>query len=190
MERYLLKKKATKFEALKKGSKREWVSWRVTPFRWRSWEEKEIDLRKDIIRAEAICHLVKFTFLHAGSPYTDSSRHTIQLPSALIHRGVPWPPLHTTLWALRMLRTLSYVSLGSDSQEVHPLSRVPQFSSSPLNPWGQRPSLSPHKMSPCVSLLLINMAAAFIISLKIWSPDSIIFYSAEVSQVFHILLAY
>ena len=65
-------KKATKFEALKKGIKREWVSWRVTPFRWRSWEEKEIDLRQDLtIRAEAICHLVKFAFLHAGSPYTD-----------------------------------------------------------------------------------------------------------------------
>ena len=43
---------------------------------------------------------------------------------------------------------------------------------------------------PRVSLLLINMAAAFIISLKIWSPDSIIFYYAEVSQVSYILLAY
>ena len=166
-------------------------SWRVTPFRWRSWEEKEIDLRKDLtIRAEAICHLVKFAFLHAGSPYTDSYRHTIQLPSPLIRRGVPWPLLQTTLWALRMLRTLSCVSLWSDFQEVHPLRRVRLFSSSPLNPWGQRPSLSPHKTSPHVSVLLINMAAAFIISLQIWSPDSVIFYYAEISQVSYILLAY
>ena len=45
-------------------------------------------------------------------------------------------------------------------------------------------------MSPHVLLLLINMAAAFIISLKIWSPDYIIFYYAEVSQVFYILLEY
>ena len=63
------------------------------------------------------------------------------------------------------------------------------FSSIPLNPWGQRPSLTTYNVSS-MSLLLINMAAACIISLKIWSPDSIIFYYAEVSQVFYILLAY
>ena len=171
--------------------KREWVSWRVTPFRRRSWEEKEIDLRKDLtIRAEAICYLVKFTFLHAGSPYTDSYRHTIQLPSPLIRRGVPWPPLPTALWALRMLRTLSCVSLGSDFQEVHPLSRVPLCFQTALSIPEASAPLSHHIVFPRVSLLLINMAAAFIISLKIWSPDSIIFYYAEVSQVFYILLAY
>ena len=80
--------KATKFKALKKGKKREWVSWRVTPFRRSSWEEKEIDVRKDLtIRAEAICHLVTFTFLHTRSPCTDSYRRTIQLPSPLTRRG-------------------------------------------------------------------------------------------------------
>ena len=59
----------------------------------------ETDSRKEvIIRAEVICQLVKFTFLHARSPYTDLYRQTIQLPSPLIHRGVPWPLLQTTWW--------------------------------------------------------------------------------------------
>ena len=108
----------------------------------------------------------------------------------MIRRGVPWPPLQTTLWALRMLRTLSCVSLGSDFQEVHPLSRVPLYFQTALSIPEASAPLSHHIVFPPVSLLLINMAASFIISLKIWSPDSIIFYYAEVSQVFHILLAY
>ena len=190
MDRYW--KKSYKFEALKNGIKREWVSWRVTALGWRSWEEKQIDSRKElIIRAEVICHLVKLTFLHARSPYTDLYRHTIQLPSPLIHRGVPWPPLQTTLWGTQDAQDSipcvlgKWLPWGPTTEPSFTL-----FSNSPLNPWGQHSSLSPHKMSPHVSLLLINMAAGFIISLKIWSPDSNILYCAEVTQVFHILLAY
>ena len=142
MERYW-KKKATKFEALKKGIKREWVSWRVTPFRWRSWEEKEIDLRKYLtIRAEAFCHLVKFSFLHAGSPYTDSYRHTIQLPSPLICRGGALATASDHLVGTQdaqdsVLCVSGKWLLGRPSTE--PSSTL--FWSSPLNPWGQRPSL-------------------------------------------------
>ena len=89
-----------------------------------------------------------------------------------------------------MLSTLSCVSLGSDSQDVHPLSLVLLCFQAALSIPEASAPLSPHKMSPRVSLLLINMAAAFIISLQIWSPDSIIFYYAEVSQVSYILLAF
>lgn len=118
----------------------------------RIWEEKEIDSRKDlIITAETICDLVKFLFLKARSPCTDTS---LQLSSLLIYRGVHSQhcrPPHCA--ALKMLRTLSYVSLGSDSQMVHPLGLALHAFKHPLNLWRELSSL-PHEISPHISSLL------------------------------------